>query len=347
MARGFSSAPGASAECVEASASPIEKSRMLVLGTSKNGLVRAAIAERADCPFGLMVTLAHDYSVEVRTAVAANPRALRSVLQYLAADRSTPVILALVENSSLPEDVLEELAFHKKSEVRAAATRRIDTGMPGATDAHTEDEHHPEIADHVSLAVDVDVDSDWGGRATHWRHRLRMYLGNSPPPFRLNPSRTWWSPPPRYGSRSPLRRHPTRREASPRERRRCEAFGPPNCRDRSSITRSQPSRVRPDTDRLLRVHLRPVASRAEACGGGNGYQRHVLDPRPDGFIRHRDRPRRYRAPREPRVARGGGVGHTPAATSEACDVQGGRGPGAHRKARRLPDGSPRFTRLRP
>jgi len=161
MARGFSSAPGASAEWVEASSAHLEKSRMLVLGTSKNGLVRAAIAERADCPFGLMVTLAHDYSVEVRTAVAANPRALRSVLQYLAADRSTPVILALVENSSLPEDVLEDLAFHKKSEVRAAATRRIDTGMPGTTDVHAEDEHNPEIADHVSLAFDVDVDGDW------------------------------------------------------------------------------------------------------------------------------------------------------------------------------------------
>lgn len=163
MARGFSSAPGASAEWVEASASELEKSRMLVLGTSRNGLVRAAIAERKDCPFGLMVTLAHDYSVDVRSAVAANPRAQRSVLQYLAADRSLPVILALVENPALPQDVLEELAFHKKSEVRAAATRRIDTGMPGATDAHAEDEHTPEIADHVSLAVDVDGEWALGG----------------------------------------------------------------------------------------------------------------------------------------------------------------------------------------
>lgn len=158
MARGFSSAPGASAELVEVSASELEKSRMLVLGTSKNGLVRTAIAERSDCPFGLMVTLAHDYSVDVRSAVAANPRAQRSVLQYLSTDRSVPVILALIENPSLPEDVLEDLAFHKKAEVRDAATRRLDTGIPGVTESHLEDEHTPEIADHVSLSLDV----DWG-----------------------------------------------------------------------------------------------------------------------------------------------------------------------------------------
>ena len=126
MARGFSCAPGASAELVEVSASEFEQSRMLVLGTSKNGLVRTAIAEQSDCPFGLMVTLAHDYSVDMRPPVAANSRAQRSVLQYLWTDRSVPVILALIENHSLTEDVLEDLAFHKKAEVRDAATRSRD-----------------------------------------------------------------------------------------------------------------------------------------------------------------------------------------------------------------------------
>lgn len=164
MARGFGSAPGASAEFLEASAPELEKSQMLVLGTSRNGVVRAAIAERTDCPFGLMVTLAHDYSAVVRSAVAANPRAQRSVMEYLATDRSVLVALALVENQSLPEEVLEQLAFHKKAEVRAAATRRLDTGIPGVTDAHAEDEHTPEIADHVSLSHPV----DWGLGSDMW-----------------------------------------------------------------------------------------------------------------------------------------------------------------------------------
>ncbi len=64
MARGFSSAPGASADVVEASAHERETAKMLVLGMIKNGLVRAAIAERRDCLFGLKGTLAHDYSAD-------------------------------------------------------------------------------------------------------------------------------------------------------------------------------------------------------------------------------------------------------------------------------------------
>lgn len=156
MARGFSAAPGASAELAEASAVPLERPRMLVLGTSKNGLVRTAIAERDDCPFGLMVTLAHDYSASVRQAVAANPRTQRSVLQYLTTDRAVPVALALINNPSLPQELLEELVLHKKSEVRAAAKSRLEMGIPSATDSHSEDEHTPELAEHGSLALDME-----------------------------------------------------------------------------------------------------------------------------------------------------------------------------------------------
>ena len=156
MARGFSSAPGSSADLVEASTGNLDRARMLVLGTSKNGLVRAAIAERQDCPFGLMVTLAHDHSPDVRCAVAANPRAQRSVLQYLAADRAVPVALALIGNPTLPSDILEELAYHRKSEVRAAASLRLDVGVPGALEAHPEDEHTPELAEHGTMALDVE-----------------------------------------------------------------------------------------------------------------------------------------------------------------------------------------------
>lgn len=152
MARGFGSAPGASAEMGRAQSVDLDKAGMLVLGTSRNVVVRAAIAERLDCPFGLMVTLAHDYSAEVRAAVASNARAQRSVFDYLAGDRSVLVVLALIANPALPEEILEDLAFHKKSDVRAAAARRLDTGAPGVLETHAEDEHTPELADHVSLA---------------------------------------------------------------------------------------------------------------------------------------------------------------------------------------------------
>lgn len=124
---------------------------MLALGTHRSTWVRAAIGSRTDCPFGLMVTLAHDYAVDVRCAVAANPSAQRSVMEYLAADKSVDVVLALIENPSLAEPILEDLAFHKKSDVRAAATARLDSGTPGVPEQHGEDEHTPELADHVVL----------------------------------------------------------------------------------------------------------------------------------------------------------------------------------------------------
>lgn len=148
---------------VEASAHALERARILVLGTSRNGLVRAAIAERRDWPFCLMVTLAHDYSADARSAVAANPRTQRSVFQYLAEDRSVPVAPALIDHPSLPEDVLEELALRRKTEVRATVTLGLDTGPPGASEPHADDEHTPELADHVSLALDVEWSRGRGG----------------------------------------------------------------------------------------------------------------------------------------------------------------------------------------
>lgn len=156
MARGFSSAPGASKELREAQEPELDRLRMLELGTARNTLVRACVAGRLDCPFGLMVTLAHDYSAEVRSAVAANPRAQSSVMQYLSADKSVPVVLALLTNPSVSQELLEELAFHKKSEVRAAASARLDRGAPAMSHEAVEDEHTPELAEHPSLALDVD-----------------------------------------------------------------------------------------------------------------------------------------------------------------------------------------------
>ena len=154
MARGFSYAPGASTEVQEALQPGLHKTHIMALGSSKNHLVRATVAGRDDCPLGLMVTLAHDFHIDVRCAVARNPIAQRTVMAYLAADRHVEVLKALIENPSLPEEILEELAFHKKKEVRAAAAERLDSEVPGVVDEETEDEHTPELAEHVTPVLD-------------------------------------------------------------------------------------------------------------------------------------------------------------------------------------------------
>lgn len=154
MARGFSYAPGASAELEEAQQPGLHKTHIMALGASKNHLVRATVAGRDDCPLGLMVTLAHDYHLEVRCAVARNPIAQRTVMAYLAADRHVEVLKALIENPSLPEEILEELAFHKRKEVRAAAAARLDSEVPGVVHEEEEDEHTPELAEHVTPVLE-------------------------------------------------------------------------------------------------------------------------------------------------------------------------------------------------
>ena len=128
--------------------STLDKQRIGELGSSRNALVRAAIAARTDCPLGLMVTLAHDYSAEVRAAIARNGTAQRTVMAYLSADRSVEVLTALLENPALPSEILEELAFHKKSQVRAVAAARLDRGL-AEPEAAAEDTHTPELAEHV------------------------------------------------------------------------------------------------------------------------------------------------------------------------------------------------------
>jgi len=149
MARGFNYAPGASAEVIEATQPGLHKTHIMALGSSRNALVRAAVAARPDCPLGLMVTLAHDYSAEVRCAVARNSSAQRTVMVYLSSDRSVDVLKALLQNPALPPDVVEELAFHKKSDVRSAAAARLDAGEPISVAAEEEDVHNPELAEHV------------------------------------------------------------------------------------------------------------------------------------------------------------------------------------------------------
>ena len=151
MARGFNYAPGASAEVLEAQRPDLHKTHLMALGSSRNTLVRETVAARGDCPLGLMVTLAHDHVVEVRCAIARNPRAQGTVMAYLSADRSVHVLKALLENPSLPMALVEELAFHKKSEVRMTAAARLDAGEAPARTPAAEDSHTPELAEHATI----------------------------------------------------------------------------------------------------------------------------------------------------------------------------------------------------
>ncbi|WP_062463059.1 hypothetical protein [Demequina soli] len=146
MARGFSYAPGASAEVDEAGAPELTKERLQALGASRNALVREAVARRADCPFGLMVTLAHDHAAPVRAAMAGNPRVLHSILEYLSHDRSVEVMCAVASNPATTPDIIEALAVHRKSEVRAAAAAALESRAAGGG---TADARMPELRDRV------------------------------------------------------------------------------------------------------------------------------------------------------------------------------------------------------
>ena len=148
MARGFNYAPGSSPEVDEALQPGLHRAHVQALAQSKNWLVREVIAGRDDCPLGVMVGLAHDSHTEVRTAVAGNQVIARTVMEHLARDRHLDVIVALLRNPATDMDIVESLAFHKKSEVRAAASARLDSGETVATRAP--DNVVPELREQVA-----------------------------------------------------------------------------------------------------------------------------------------------------------------------------------------------------
>lgn len=150
MARGFSYAPGASDEVLEARQPDVQRAQLITFAQSKNAVVRATVAGRNDCPLGLMVTLAHDGSPDVRAAVAGNPATHGTVMEFLASDRSVSVLLALVANPSLSSEIVARLAAHKKADVRAAVERRLASGVGTDVGAAPEDSHNPELAEHVA-----------------------------------------------------------------------------------------------------------------------------------------------------------------------------------------------------
>jgi hypothetical protein len=104
----------------------VSRARMATLAVHKNPDVRAAVAARADCPLGLMISLAHDAKADVRLAVAANERAAFSVLEQLARDRDPRVAKAVVHNVAAPKQVVEALGFHRDASVRRIACIRLD-----------------------------------------------------------------------------------------------------------------------------------------------------------------------------------------------------------------------------
>ncbi|WP_062303322.1 hypothetical protein [Demequina subtropica] len=126
MARGFNYAPGTSEEVEEAAAPDLSKERVQELGGSRNAVVRETVAGRPDCPFGVMVALAHDSAAPVRAALAANPRVLHSLLESLARDRQESVLLAVARNPVATADMLDALAGSRKESVRAAAVAALD-----------------------------------------------------------------------------------------------------------------------------------------------------------------------------------------------------------------------------
>lgn len=155
MARGFSYAPGASVEVVEAESQGLDRDRLRQLGASTNKVVREAVARREDCPLGLMVTLAHDNVSDVRAAVAANPSTSHTILAMLAEDRSHDVLVALVRNPSLADDVVDRLATHRKSGVRNAASARQEQRAL----VRVEDLHTPELRDSIVGTPPAEADN--------------------------------------------------------------------------------------------------------------------------------------------------------------------------------------------
>ena len=155
MARGFNYAPGASEEVSQAQQPGLHRTQVTVLASSKNALVREAIAARDDLPLGIMVTMAHDRATEVRAAIARNPTATPPIMEHLVNDRHVPVLEALLSNPSLSAALVEKLAFHRKSEVRSAAAARLNEGVTTAADpAPAHSAAAPEIHEHAAVVGD-------------------------------------------------------------------------------------------------------------------------------------------------------------------------------------------------
>ncbi|WP_169816411.1 hypothetical protein [Demequina soli] len=87
-------ASGASEDVARAIDPEVSGSELLPLAVHRDPAVRAAVAARADCPMGALVSLGHDASLEVLSALLSNPRTPSSVVRRLA-DHRDPRISGL------------------------------------------------------------------------------------------------------------------------------------------------------------------------------------------------------------------------------------------------------------
>jgi len=63
-------------------------SELLPYAVNRSPAVRAAVAARADCPVGALISLGHDHDVAVLEALLRNARAPSSVVRALADHRN-------------------------------------------------------------------------------------------------------------------------------------------------------------------------------------------------------------------------------------------------------------------
>lgn len=75
----------------------IATSELLSLSLHREPAVRAAVARRADCPAGALISLGHDHRPEVLLALISNPRTPSSVVRNLADHRAQQVAIAAEE----------------------------------------------------------------------------------------------------------------------------------------------------------------------------------------------------------------------------------------------------------
>lgn len=160
MARGFSRAPSASVELLDAARRGLHRTHIAFLAQSRNRTVRETIARRSDVPLGVQAALAQDAATEVRSAIAGNAHTVRSVLDYLSSDKSQAVLTSLLANPSIPFEIVDGLALHRRAEVRrlAAARLRDETRLPRVDDPRDEDAMFPELRERAAaMAVAVEA----------------------------------------------------------------------------------------------------------------------------------------------------------------------------------------------
>lgn len=151
-------------ELIDATRADLHRTHIALLAQSRSGSVREVVARRDDVPFGVQAALSNDDVMEVRAAIAANPRAAVSVMNHLADDSHHAVLLALATNPSAPRDVAQKLAAHRRADIRNAAIRRLERrDVAAPAPAIDPDSRFPELSDRVSLTQEPVMDTpQWG-----------------------------------------------------------------------------------------------------------------------------------------------------------------------------------------